>query len=108
MDGLIVDMVSSTTSAVDPARPTRFIYHESENIVWGEYVGDTVIVGRFSGIRENDVVRLSYHHRQHNAGVTAGQAESIISREPGGLLRLTEFYLTPDGTEHVSVCRQVV
>ncbi|WGD37126.1 hypothetical protein [Lysinibacter sp. HNR] len=107
LDGVVFEMLSSTTSAVS-STPTRFTYHEDRDVVWGEYSGDTVIVGRFSGLRSGDTVRLSYHHRQHGSGVTAGQAESVISRQPDGLLRLTEFYTSADGSPQVSVCTQVV
>lgn len=107
LDGLSFEMLSSTTSAVDAAAPTRFNYRESEGVLWGDYTGDTVVVGRFAGIREGDTVRLSYNHRSVNGNLVHGNAVTIVSRVPGEGLRLTEFYASNDGSAALSFCREL-
>ncbi|WP_350348178.1 hypothetical protein ABIQ69_16340 [Agromyces sp. G08B096] len=109
LDRRVFDMVSSTASRVDPDAPTRFVYHESEGVLWGEYVGDTVVVGRFCGVRRDATIDISFVHLGHgDAGTTTGTATSEISRAEDGALVLTEEFRAPDGSLHTSVCREVV
>lgn len=107
LDGVCFEMLSSTTSSVDAVSPTRFNYHEADGVLWGEYTGDTVVEGRFAGVREGDTVRLSYNHRSVNGNLVHGNAVTIISRVPGEGLRLTEFYASSDGSPALSFCREV-
>lgn len=107
LDGVSFEMLSSTTSAVAAAEPTRFHYHETDGVLWGDYTGDTVVVGRFAGVREGDTVRLSYNHRSVNGNLTHGNAVTIISRVPGEGLRLTEFYASSDGSAALSLCKEI-
>lgn len=109
LDRRVFDMVSSTASIVDAGAPTRFVYHEEDGVLWGEYVGDTVAVGRFCGVRRNGRIDISFVHRGRDGGdATTGNASSIITRGEDGALLLTEEFLTPDGVRHTSVCREVV
>ncbi|MDQ0577494.1 hypothetical protein [Agromyces albus] len=108
LDRRVFDMVSSTSSIVDHDAPTRFVYHEADGVLWGEYVGDTVAVGRFCGVRNQARIDISFVHRSHDAETTTGNASSIISRNADGTLLLTEEFRTPDGVLHMSVCREVV
>lgn len=105
LDGTVFEMLSSSTSAVASA-PTRFSYFENEGVVWGDYAGDTVVEGRFAGIREGDTVRLSYNHRSVSGALTHGNAVTVVSRTGDGALRLTEFYGSAAGPE-TSVCVEV-
>ncbi|MEV0200729.1 hypothetical protein [Nonomuraea sp. NPDC050691] len=101
-------MVSSTASAVDPEQPTAFRYWESDGVVWGDYDGDTVTLGRFVGSREGDVVTISYVHALKAGGRAGGQSVSRLEREDDGRLRLVEeFQFEGDDTRHVSVCTEV-
>lgn len=101
-------MVSSTASRVDPVAPTVFAYREDDGgLVWGEYDGDTVEVGRFVGQRRGDLLEISFVHATRDGEVTRGDATSRISVDDGGRLVLTEDFTTPDGQEHVSVCVEV-
>ena len=105
LDGTVFEMLHSSTSAV-ASDPTRFSYFENEGVVWGDYVGDTVVEGRFAGVREGDTVRLSYNHRSVSGALTHGNAVTIVSRAADGALRLTEFYGSAAGHE-TSVCVEV-
>lgn len=106
LDGLSFQMLTSSTSAVDGAEPTVFRYFEREGVTWGDYVGDTVVEGRFAGIRNGDVVRLSYNHRSTSGALTHGNAITVISRMPEGQLRLTEFYRNAQGDPALSICEE--
>ncbi|WP_348786869.1 hypothetical protein [Leifsonia sp. NPDC080035] len=107
LDGKSFDMISSTSSAVDAAAPTRFLYREADGVLWGDYTGDTVTVGRFVGRREDDELHISFVHRGVDGSTAQGSAVSQVSIDETGRLVLTERYATPDGAEHISVCREV-
>ncbi|SKA98315.1 hypothetical protein SAMN06295879_2564 [Agreia bicolorata] len=107
IDDTVFDMVSSTASAVSTTSPSRFHYREDRGVIWGEYTGDTVSVGRFSGYRERDVLHVSFVHLGVDGSTTAGSATSVVSRNLDGVLELTEDFVGPDGGDHVSVCREV-
>lgn len=106
LDGLRFAMVSSTASAVDPSSPTVFDYHERDGMVWGEYEGDTVRIGRFVGTRVERVLSIRFTHVVEATGeVVSGAAESRIERHADGL-RLVEDFRTAEG-DQVSVCAQI-
>ncbi len=107
LDGKYFDMISSTSSVVAEDAPTRFLYREDSGVLWGEYVGDTVAVGRFVGRREDDVLHISFVHHGIDGSTAQGSATSTLSTDDDGRLILTEEFATPDGAQHVSVCREV-
>ncbi|MCC5578318.1 MULTISPECIES: hypothetical protein [Microtetraspora] len=101
-------MVSSTASAVDPDGPTEFVYKEEDGIIWGDYVGDTVVHGHFVGTREADRIELTYIHQLKSGGRAGGRSASRIETLPDGRLHLIEeFQFEGDDTKHVSVCAEV-
>ncbi len=106
LDGRTFDMASSTASRVDPDRPTRFRYRESEGVVSGDYTGDTVTVGRFVGTRVGDRLEVAFVHALVAGGaVVSGTAVSRIEAGPDGLRLVEEFEL--DGVARTSVCTEV-
>lgn len=106
LDGRRFAMVSSTASTVDRSAPTVFDYHERDGMIWGEYEGDTVRVGRFVGVRTDALISLRFTHVVDATGeVASGAAASRIEQHPDGL-RLVEDFRTPDG-DQVSVCVEV-
>ena len=106
LDGRRFAMVSSTASAVDASSPTVFDYHERDGMIWGEYQGDTVRLGRFVGVRDGERVSLRFTHVvDATGGVASGAAESRIERHADGL-HLVEDFRTADG-DQVSVCVEV-
>lgn len=99
-------MVSSTSSTVDPVSPTVFAYHEEHGMVWGEYAGDTVRIGRFVGARDGHAVSIRFTHVVDATGeVVGGAARSRIEEGAGGL-HLVESFRTADG-EQTSVCAEI-
>jgi hypothetical protein len=107
LDGRVFDMVSSTASRVDPDAPTRFRYSEEGGVVWGDYTGDTVTVGRFVGTRDGDRLTVSFVHALVAGGVVTGTAASRIEPADAAGLRLVEEFEV-DGRPQVSVCAEVV
>ena len=106
LDGRRFAMVSSTASAVNPSAPTVFDYHERDGMIWGEYQGDTVRVGRFVGVRTGALVAIRFTHVVDATDeVVSGAAESRIEQHADGL-RLVEDFRTADG-DQVSVCAEV-
>jgi hypothetical protein len=106
LDGLRFAMVSSTASEVDPSSPTVFAYHERDGMVWGEYEGDTVRIGRFVGTRVERRISISFTHVVDATGeVVVGAAQSRIESHDEGL-RLVEDFRTADG-DQVSVCAEI-
>jgi hypothetical protein len=106
LDGLRFAMVSSTASEVDPSSPTIFDYHERDGMIWGEYEGDTVRIGRFVGTRVDRRISVRFTHVVAATGlVVSGAAESRIEQHDDGL-RLVEDFRTADG-DQISVCAQI-
>ncbi|MBH0054040.1 hypothetical protein I6E74_07640 [Salinibacterium sp. SWN139] len=97
-------LVSSSGSAVSTESPTRFRYHQDGHMIWGQYYGDTVSVGRFVGRRSGNVVSISFAHRLVSGGeVVLGHAESTIQWNAEGTLELYETF-DKDGQPQVSIC----
>jgi hypothetical protein len=106
LDGREFLLVSSTASRVDPEAPTRFRYHESEGVLWGEYVGDTVSEGRFVGARDGATITVSFVHALVADGTRVrGSARSRIEQGESGLRLVEEFEV--DGRPQVSICAEV-
>lgn len=106
LDGLTFDMVSSTASVVDPEAPTRFVYHQQGELVWGSYTGDTVTEGRFVGqLRGTDLAISFAHELVADRSVVRGEATSRVEKRDGKVALIEEF--AKDGASHESVCLQV-
>lgn len=106
LDGLTFDMLSSTASAVDPDSPTRFVYHQHGELVWGSYTGDTVTQGRFVGRLSEATLAISFAHELvADHSVVRGDATSRVEEREGRIALIEDFAI--DGTPHESVCLQV-
>jgi hypothetical protein len=107
LDGCEFEMVSSTASVVSSTSPSRFRYRQSGSMVWGEYRGDTVTVGRFAGVRSGDTISIGFAHALVEGGDRLiGSASSEIARDDDGRILLIEVF-EKDGARHESVCAQV-
>lgn len=108
LDGRVFEMVSSTASEVDAGAPTVFFYHENESVLWGEYHGDTVRLGRFVGERlRNDAVAIRFVHTGVDGQLRRGKATIVLESDAQGRLRLIEDFQI-EGEAHTSVCREIV
>jgi hypothetical protein len=100
-------MISSTGSEVAAEAPTRFRYRQDGQMVWGDYVGDTVSIGRFVGRRDSDTVTVCFAHRLIDSGeIVLGTASSELQRADDGTLRLFETF-EKNGVTQTSVCVEV-
>ncbi|WP_343922852.1 hypothetical protein [Rhodoglobus aureus] len=96
----------SSGSQVSATSPTRFRYHQQGQMIWGEYFGGTVSVGRFVGRRDADVLSIRFAHRPvSGAEVVLGTAHSTIRWSDTGELELYETF-EKDGEPHVSICTE--
>lgn len=97
-------LTHSSGSQVSTTSPTRFRYHQHGQMIWGEYFGDTVAVGRFVGRRDGDVLSIRFAHRPlSGADVVLGTAQSTIQRNNDGGLELFETF-EKNGEPHISIC----
>ncbi|MFP1602773.1 hypothetical protein PTQ19_15210 [Microbacterium esteraromaticum] len=104
LDGRIFKMVSSTTSAVNPEAPSVFRYFEQDGVIWGDYTGDTVTIGKFVGTRTGDRIWVSFVHvLVADGSVVTGDGESDIEVDDDGMLKLIEHY-EMHGAPQLSVC----
>jgi len=100
-------LTSSSGSAVSATSPTRFRYHQDGQQIWGEYFGDTVMLGRFVGKRDGEAISIRFAHRPlSGADVVLGEAHSTIQWNASGELELYETF-EKDGQSHVSICTAV-
>lgn len=107
LDGRTFQMISSTTSVVDPDAPSTFHYFEKDGAVWGDYFGDTVTFGRFVGTRTADTISIHFVHVLVADGtVVTGSGDSDIEADADGL-RLVEHY-EMHGAPQLSICTEVV
>ncbi|WP_125610826.1 hypothetical protein [Specibacter cremeus] len=104
LNGRTFDLQSSSASVVATGHATRFHYFEEGGVLWGDYAGDTVKLGRFAGKRVGSRIELAFVHSTTSDAVVFGSATSEISRERDGKLKLTEFFKGPDGTDQTSIC----
>lgn len=104
LDGRRFVMESSTASIVDPLAPSTFLYHEQHGMIWGDYEGDTVTIGRFVGTRVGNTLTVSFAHVIAATGaVVTGTSASEVQDGEDGMIRLVEAF-TIGEAEHVSVC----
>ena len=107
LHGRVFDLQSSSASAVQAEAPTRFRYFEEDGVIWGDYAGDTVKLGKFTGKRNGPRIELAYSHSNIAGDVIFGNAHSEISVDPSGKLRLTEHFKGVDGTDQLSICCEI-
>jgi hypothetical protein len=107
LDGRQFAMVSSTASAVSADSPSVFRYHQSGAMIWGDYSGDTVLVGRFAGRRDGDSITIGFAHSPIDGSAPVlGTATSTIELDNDGRMLLIEDF-DKAGVAHRSVCREV-
>ncbi|MDO5753802.1 hypothetical protein [Arthrobacter sp.] len=107
LHGRVFDLQSSSASTVQASAPTRFKYFEEEGVIWGEYAGDTVTIGKLAGTRSDTSITLAYAHKTLMGSTVFGNATSEISVDPDGKFRLTEYFKGVDGTDQLSICCEV-
>lgn len=102
IDGREFVMASSTASVVS-SQPTRFRYRQERQMIWGEYAGDTVELGRFVGRRDGGRIHIAFAHRSVEGEFAIGEAVSELAFDESGRLSLVEHF-EKEGRLHTSVC----
>lgn len=73
-------------------RATVFDYHESDGLVWAEYSGGDVRLGRLAGTREGDRLSFRYVHVSVDGASSSGRCEARIEVLDDGRLRSHESW----------------
>lgn len=73
-------------------RATVFDYHESDGLVWAEYSGGDVRLGRLAGTREGDRLSFRYVHVSVDGASSSGRCEAHIEVLGDGRLRSHESW----------------
>ena len=69
---------------------TVFEYHERDGVVWADYRGGAVVLGRLIGTRRGDRLEFRYVHLDADGATASGRCASTI--EAGERLRLHETW----------------
>lgn len=71
-------------------RATVFDYHEADGVVWAEYGGGAVRLGRLVGTRTEDRLRFRYVHLDADGRSSSGRCEARLALLPDGRIRSHE------------------
>lgn len=83
-------------------------YHSDGDLVWAEFSGAPVRLGRLVGHRTGDGdLELSYSYLLTSGGLVAGRCTSRPEVLPDGRIRLTEHFHRLDGKAGISVIEEV-
>lgn len=77
VDGRRFAGVSSSGDG-EVGRATVFDYHESDGLVWAEYSGGDVRLGRLAGTREGDRLSFRYVHVSVDGASSSGRCEARL------------------------------
>lgn len=91
LDGRTFVGVSNTGDGeVDDA--TVFTYHERDGLLWAEYAGGTITLGRLAGTRQGDVLDFRYVHVSQDGSTSSGHCRAELEQLPDGRLRSHETW----------------
>jgi hypothetical protein len=101
------------SAAVEPGgrnRPTTVgRYHQDGDLVWAEFSGPTVPVGRLVGTcRPDGVIDAAYCMIGRDGQTIAGTCESTPTLHADGRMRVTERWQRMDGSSGVSYLEEIV
>ncbi|MEU6216161.1 hypothetical protein ABZ845_01365 [Streptomyces sp. NPDC047022] len=91
LDGLVLAPVADQAPGQVGTR-TRFTYHEKDGVVWAEYAGGDVVLGRLVGTREEDRLDFRYVQLKHDGTTSSGHCVSKVVELPDGRVRLEETW----------------
>lgn len=91
LDGrTLVGVSNSGGGEVDAA--TVFTYHEHDGLIWAEYAGGTIALGRIAGTRQGDTLDFRYVHVSTDGTSSAGHCRAQLEQLPDGRLRSHESW----------------
>ena len=107
LDGRTLVGVSNTGDGqVDTS--TVFTYHQRDRLIWAEYAGGPIVLGRLAGTREGDTLDFRYVHVSQDGTTSAGHCEARVEQLPDGRIRSLESWQweSRDGSGHSIVQEQ--
>lgn len=91
LDGrTLVGVTNGADGEVDTA--TAFDYHERDGLVWAEYAGGAVRLGRLVGTRTGDDLDFRYVHVSIDGTTSSGHCRARLQLLPDGRLRSHETW----------------
>ncbi len=91
LDGRTLVGVSNTGDGeVDGA--TRFSYHERDGLIWAEYSGGSIRLGRLAGTRSGDALHFRYVHVSADGTTSGGRCAARLEELADGRLRSHETW----------------
>ena len=83
-------------------------YHQEGNLLWAEFSGGSVLVGRLVGqVRPDDTIDASYCFVTASGQTIAGACVSTPTVLDDGRVRLTEDWRRLDGSSGISIIEEV-
>lgn len=83
-------------------------YHQDGDLVWAEFSGGSVGIGRLVGrVRPDDTIDASYCFVTASGQIIAGACVSTPTVLDDGRIRLTEDWRRMDGSSGISIIEEV-
>ena len=71
---------------------TVFTYHQDGQLIWAEYAGGPIVLGRLVGTRDGDLLTFRYVHASADGTTSGGRCTARLERLPDGRLRSPESW----------------
>ncbi len=91
LDGRTFAGVSNTADG-EVSNATVFTYHERDGLVWAEYSGGTITLGRLVGTRHGGALDFRYVHVSTDGSTSSGHCRARLEQLPDGRLRSHEAW----------------
>lgn len=91
LDGRILVGVSNSGDGEVDGR-TVFRYHERDGLVWAEYKGGEIVLGRLAGTRAGDGLDFRYVHVAGDGTSSSGHCVAVLDLLPDGRIRSRETW----------------
>lgn len=71
---------------------TLFTYHEENLVIWAEYSGGCIALGRLVGTREGSILTFRYVHATRDGTTSSGRCAAQLEEMPDGRIRSHESW----------------
>ena len=72
---------------------TVFTYHEHERLIWAEYSGGSIELGRLVGTRDGSSLAFRYVHAAEDGSTSSGRCAAQLEQLPDGRIRSHESWV---------------
>lgn len=83
---------TSNTGDGEVDNATVFTYHEQGGLLWAEYSGGPIVLGRIAGTRTGDTLDYRYVHVSRDGSTSSGHCRARLEQLPDGRLRSREAW----------------